>query len=574
MDRHRQLLPRHPRPAHSPEVSSRPVAARFSLYADPDTYGCVSGPTGALEPGPRLTLTIQRDPTAWEDVPSDLATEDAKFWVGGLKVNPSAVYGGIGNPDRSSDQNNAEVHFGFEYYTSATGSTANASIRKLEKYRRNYSDPAQRWVTILTETVTGVADPHVTTMPRRCFMQSTRSNPSDPDVVGPPVMAYCYDGDDTCVVYPDPTAHTTESTSGYPHPGVGLADTSVIFAHQGRIVGCVLTLWGAGANQLTVNTESLYWTEVNDHSTHDADLENSFTDVIAGWENPTGYVDGASLAHNEILLFKAKGGALLLRGDLDDPRIIPLPNVMSPGLHWSWGVATPIGFAYVVHGSGLWLWSGDDASEFLTPHMTADFWRPLNDRNGTQLTGSNYWHHSSMALWNEWIVLPGSYLYDWQRKAIWRYHPDDLFFNDTEVNGRWLYSSVARFDHEDGTVAYEFDKKKGAAFYRYTSTPMPISAMRQSNIDEMIVVASGIGDIDLTVFSSEDTNGRTRSVRVNSTKPRAYRLGALHARGTHLQFQLNVTGNTTPGSEVDAPTVYEVHVGAQESMQLAEGSST
>lgn len=523
--------------------------------ASDQTWRCIGGVNGALIPGPRSTYAIDHAP--YEADPDDLETQDKKYWIDGFATNPVPVYGGLGNPYPGPDQDNNELWFGFEYY-----SNDEAHLR-VAKYRFNRSNPGERWQDIYSSDTPGNATQY--TRPRRCFFASGRTiaTGGNPDQAGVPVMAWTFDLADAARISPDPDSTGSISSAAMPAPTGG--NVYRVVSHQGRMVLTPLSLYGQGSSQVGVTTESMYWTEFNDLRTLDTDLGGLYYKVIFGHENPNGYADMHSLTADELLAFKTKGGALLWRGDLDDPTVHTLPNVMSPGFAMSKGTPSPIGYAYCVQGSGLWVWGGGDVSEHLSPQMPANFWRPVDDEAGY------YWKDTNLCSWNEWIILPNGYLYDTTTRAFWRYARHRFYFHDTSWDHRWMYATLSRFDHEDRFVAYRWDKLQRARSFRWTSNVMPASISRKINVREGVVVASGTGTVTVRIITG-DGNQQERTYEVNTTMPAVVGRLPFSIKGTHIQVQLDSVGadSTFDGAEgeLDAPTIYGVAIGANERMHV------
>ena len=541
----------------SPGIHTVPGTKHPLGSASDQTWRCVAAQNGALIPGPRSDYAINHGAL---DGGGTICTEGDNYWVDGFMVNPLPVYGGLGNPYPGPDEDNNELWFGFEWYETGP----EKAHLNVSRYRFNYSDPALRWQSISDHSLVATYSNY--TRPRRCFFTSSRTIPTGGDVAeaGQPVIAWAFDQVDMLQMFPDPDDAATTSTYDLPNPGAG-TNVFRVHGHQGRLIFTPLSLYAQGSGQVGVTTESMYWTEANDHMNLDSDLAGLYYKVIAGAENANGFTDMQSLTADELIMFKAKGGALVFRGDIDDPTIITLPNVMSPGRAMSKGTPSTVGYCYVVRGSGLWVWGGGDSAEYLTPQMTADFWVPDPEEDYTP-----HWKDTNLCAWNEWVILPNGYLFDTVKGSIWRYARHRFYFHDTSWDHRWMYATKARFNAEDPFMAWRWDKTLGARSFRWTSTYMPKSIDRSVDLREVVVVASGHGTVTVRAITAQGIEEEV--LDVDSDIPTVIGRAPFSIQGTHLQIQVDSVGSdsTFDGAEgeEDAPTIYELRLGSTERMKV------
>lgn len=502
-----------------------------------NTYQCLVAENGALIPGPRRNTEalIDEDPGSSPDSP---------YFIGGLFVADPIF---DGTTPVGENQNNSEIFVGYEWFE------GDDRRRMVRRYKRHALTPS--WETLIDDTVSvpGLYDADY--RPARCCFQSSRSNSGATTDAGLPVVIICYDG--ILEGFPDDTAPGVTGTVSLPKPGSSFPQPNIVITHQNRVVIFPLTLNGFGTGEVYATNEGIYWTAVNDYLTNAA---ADFSNVIFGAENPTGYQTGASLSANELLLIKSKGGAIMLRGDLDNVTSVNLPYVKGCGFSINWGVATKIGFAYCVDNGGMYVWNGGDTAEDISLQLGRNFWRPLD-----QIVDNYYRTPTTCCRYGEYIVTPNNWLYDMDRGGWWRLDDPSqrqYYHLDSDWTGRWLYGS--RHLWEDGDtaeVAHEFDNALGEITYSWQSHPLPNTMDREVEAREIIAVISGEGNITVTVTAEE---GDTDSgyFEVINPFPKTFR-APIRVKGTNLQVRIeaeafDATGS--PGAD-GAPTVHEVRLG-------------
>jgi hypothetical protein len=516
------------------------------------TFRCYSRDSGVLAPLPRRVnnffLTDGNFPTyTSEEVRViGLHVRDPLFW-------PAETTTGV-------EQTNSEVLFGLEYLTS-TGQTF-----EMWRFLRHYSlSPAYRRVWSYTES--GVSfNPII--RPKHMEFQTGRSNNTDPNQGGPIVTAFCVNGH--LHMFPDDTGDLlTDSTRYLPGDKVadsqnstiiGLIAPDHIVAHQGVLVVFPLTLVGGGYNSIYTNNEAFYWTEVNDWRTLNGELD-SYLQMIVGWENPTGYQVMQSLTRSQLLLIKSKGGAILIDGDINDPNPIQLPYVRGSGLSMNKGVITPKGLMYPVDAGGIWLWSGGESSEHVTPYMLPDFWRPAP----TLLNGDPApWGHgyTQCAQWNEWTLFPNNWLFDTDRDAMWRLDdPDEICAHrwDVDWRGKRAYGAPAGMRDVGDPVFFEYDLTHPSNVMSWRSQPLAHSIDTHLEVCELAVRGQGKGNITVRVTSDQNTEGSSVTFSGGEGSDPEYqwaqRATIAKVSGTHIQF--SVTSRAAVESD-PAPEVHEL----------------
>lgn len=520
---------------------------------DDETYGCLSNTAGALVPGPALTREITYTPPS---IPPDQMR--TKFWITGLGVFGPITKANIGNTG-GEEQSNAELWFGFQWFFNSSGKLK--ETKRISRYLRAYQSPV--WEDITENTMDGIPDPGGILTPRPCVFAFTTANPDDPTTIGIPIIAFVFN--EIVGYFPDHETPDVSSVRDIPKPPLPFPQPWRVVAHQGRLAIFPLNVYHhGGQGALIPNGEGFYWTKINNPTelapewSTDPEEWMGFYDGRFQSESPTGWRSVASLSANELLLFKGKGGAVVIRGDLDDPVVINLPNVTDTGFSRLHGTPSPIGYVYAADAAGVWVWSGSDSSQHISRQLDDMFWRPVSDE-------PYFSTESNMKNWREWVIAPNGWLLDTDGMGWWRYHDPDLPVlarHDTDWTSRWLYASPLDFSHENPVVAYEFDRRTPRRSFSWKSHPFAGGMQRQAQAREVILSSSGFGEVRVSVIS-RDGQMSTRTFRVENEFPDAIRKD-ISIAGSHLQLKIESVGD--PGHP--APTVYEVRVGIQERMRL------
>lgn len=205
------------------------------------------------------------------------------------------------------------------------------------------------------------------------------------------------------------------ATSNVPTQVDGTASPSndqwpIVFGHQGRLLvpNNQTGTFGAGSN--TGALEFLRYTPVDAHASA------AMTELFIAHEAPGGYGTGHSMSANELLLIKHAGGAVLIRGDLDNPEVVRLPMVASTQSVHVRGAATPLGFVYG-NRQGVHVWSGGETSKRLSSQLDGWFWRHELDQTNETYT---YQQRGRFAWWDPFVVAPANWLFDTEGGGWWR----------------------------------------------------------------------------------------------------------------------------------------------------------
>jgi hypothetical protein len=531
--------------------------------ATDETYRCRASVTGALVPAPRrIAPGIVLQPSL---DPSDNGAEE--FRLCGLVVNDPVFT--AGDNTFGVDQNNSEIYVGIEQYNTPNGNYD----RSIYRYLAHRETPV--WDHVATDSPGGVTfDPY--TRPKRCYFAIGRSNEPDPTQVGPAVVGWAFGG--WGAYFPD--ENDTSGTGIVPFPGTSnpLVAVDTLIGHQGRALLFPLSLSQLGTVDgqpvVYATNECFYWSEVNDWRTLDDSLDGFFN-VLAGYENPTGYSVVASLAADELFLIKARGGGLVIRGSLNDFTAITLPNLRPAGQSLDLGTTSPLGYMYPVDNSGVWLWAGGETSENLTPHLRPNFFRPPpRDKNGDEVAWGNY--HTQSCQFGDLVMFGANWFYDTTTTGWW--HIDNPVTDDEERGyvihkwaadwkGRLCWGTASGFRNEGDIALYRFDSTQGATSYLWTSHPLANQISRQNTPKELVVVGSGRGQVKVTIF----TDRARQTLQFDFDDPD--RVSAKRANvGVEGDFpQIRVYSRGLDITSDDAPSVHQLRVRMQAGTQIAQG---
>lgn len=506
-----------------------------------DTWGCHSDESRGLVPGPRPVRSWSIDPNDLPGTSSPGSLVSEGYRIGGIFCNDPVFT--PNDTEVGRDQNNSEVYVGVEWWTSGTFHRA---VMRLLRHRSNPT-----WDQVWSTTDSQTYDPY--SRPKRCYFATGRSNETDPSQVGPIVIGWVYGG--PARFFPDDTNTDSGSTVGLPGDNVDLLSPDTLIGHQGRALILPLSLSFMGDSQIiSVTNENLYWSGVNDWRTLDANLTGYFN-VITGYEDPTGYGVVASNDAGELLLIKARGGAVLVRGDLNDFSAQTLPNVQGTGQSLDLGCHTPIGYMYPVDAGGVRLWTGGDHTTNVSPFLVGDFFRAPNADVGGGPTGWGY-HFTQMAAWGDFVLTGNNWFCDTNILAPegvpswWRLDDQDehLFCKwTTDWKGRHVYGAQMGFRGSDDPVLVEYDNRRHATEFSWRSHPLPftLDLGRRSELREVSLAATGAGVVEVTVFSSENPTGQTQAFEFESGEAglanRTYiarQTRPFSVRGSHHQIRI------------------------------------
>lgn len=520
------------------------------------TYGCYASDSGALIPLPSNTDIITSAVLSGNTLLSE------EYRITGLFVN-DPVYGGAAEAFTGIYQNNSEVWVAFEWFDDGGPAAADQQVKRVSRYLRDYAITPV-WEQIYERATTFDFDS--ATRPKKCEFVAMRSNSADNTIAGPVVVAFVFN--EIAQMFPDDTAPTVNGTRYLPGDNVddvastgGLLSVDGLVSHQGRAVIFPLTVLGMGAGQVYTTNEAFYWTFVNNLTSRDDSVATGgFFNAIASYDNPTGYQVYQSLTADELLLIKARGGALVVSGNLNDYRIRNLPNLRGTGHSMNRGTTSPRGFVYPTDNGGVWLWEGGDISSNKTPHLEPNFWRPpaVSPANGEQSDNEWGYQQTQCAEWNQFVMFPNNWLWDTDHDGWWKIANGDEYVIHrwaTDWAGLICYGTPSGFTDNSDPVVYEFNKVVPASTYSWKSHPLEGTLERRVEIREVIITASGDGEVEVILDGPDVTTPQSDIITINPALDPQTRSITFGVNSSHVTIQV-VSTATTPGDP--APTIHSI----------------
>lgn len=265
-------------------------------------------------------------------------------------------------------------------------------------------------------------------------------------------------------VHPNPTAPT--GSGGY-YPDYPASATSVgarfVVGHQGRMVILQRSQVNAGLAFAQQQDTVMYSPPLDIRAVV---FTSGFT--VDQWtdDNTRGVSTvAASAALDELFVLRDEGGALVIRGDLDNPTVTRLPHVQSTGHVYSTPVQTPIGLVYGAT-TGVFNWNGGDTSEHLSPQLDGDFWNPSTS---TESFKGNF---TRFAYWHPYVMAPNNWLMDTRTRSWWR-------FEQPLANGIQPFGCYGVDPGTGQLLCFPYKKIGSGAAPWYTSDPAILATSYQ-----------------------------------------------------------------------------------------------
>lgn len=352
-----------------------------------------------------------------------------------------------------------------------------------------------------------------------------------------------------------------------------------VIEHQGRLVGASrlgAQMWVSSSLEPLIG-----YTRVNDPNV----LASGGTS--GGLYQNRGLLEGfggmASLTADELFLLGHNGGALVVRGDINNPTVAQLPFVES-----TYGVAThlaitPLG---VVYGSrnGIFAWSGGDTSTKLSAQLEGMFWdHAVGAESYLNTRGRLCW-------WHPWVCVPNGFLFDTDTESWWRLTdptansttPYNIFAVDPSTGV--LYAFPYKLTATQNTVYDTYTPSTLAASFSWRSQPLVQSRERLVTIQQVELVASnptatdstvtvtveGIDEagvltsrtVTFTLTGTGTSGGRPQIIRQSLTSPDSgLTQGSITAR--YIQFRIEASNATV------APKIMSIGMGVTDRASVA-----
>lgn len=352
--------------------------------------------------------------------------------------------------------------------------------------------------------------------------------------------------------YPDVTATGTD--------GVVSRSSYQVYqacSHQGRIVMAADSgdLFGSsgGVSTFLFGGEDLAYFPVRDHQVASTSQIQNFLE-----ENQSGVRVMASMNANELFIIKARGGGAIIRGSLDEPEIVRLPGLYSPGEIYSKAAVTPLGVVYGGPG-GVYLWNGGDVSEHLSANIdNGEFWIP-KDTSSVRLGNLG-----EFAFSDPFIIAPNGYIFDTQSGGWWKLDTDSATgetFSHLTSGQRGFWAIPAQIDASHSVAAYYYDPSTPTSYYQWESQPFFQSLREKTSVREILLLVEGAGTYSVYVL---DEDGNTVSFGSQSvTDDYVVKMLRFNGRIDCYLPQVILQSEASPGDP--AGTIHKMELGVMSS---------
>lgn len=361
------------------------------------------------------------------------------------------------------------------------------------------------------------------------------------------------------VVTTDTVAHFLDADEGNPR---------IILSHQGRIVTSGLFSLGVGlygprlgaSGEMPAHEAVDFW---QPGLTTTASKETATTPAQYGQENYSGWGSWISGNNSELLIIKQAGGGVVVRGDLARPTVVALPSLPSTHEAVNKGAMTEKGYVYGTR-EGVWLWSGGDEAELISPQLEGWFWKVDNG-------GWDQHYISSLkgkfAYVHPYLLAPNNYVMDirtggWFRLSLPaenRYYA----FYDISASGRF-YATPAYYAADPSDHVHDrFDPAQGTSLYKWRSQPLARTRNRVLNFREINVIVQGFGTLQVELLGITGVTA-THTFTFNSTSRPVALQQYIKLQAHDVEVRITSTGD----SGGTAPSLYRCSLGFTETMSV------
>lgn len=384
-------------------------------------------------------------------------------------------------------------------------------------------------------------------------------------------------------IFPDPKA-ATDTRSGF-LGGTHLGPTDPTFsdcchlvAHQGRMVGLTRTQKATGRNAVGSDTwgiisESVVYSPIQDFY---GDLGfGCFETAQFGEEKPFRSGVTASITADEIIFIKDREGAVLVRGDLDNPTVVQMPYVESTHGVYSIPAKTNFGLVYGTL-NGVYVWEGGESSRHISPQLDGFFW---NHDTTLEYLGNR----GRFAWWNPWVIVPNNFIFDSRTESWWRIDTPantSVACSVADVSNRSnrAYLFPYKLDRDDSPQWWTADPHVLADTYSWRSQPLVQSRKRVITFHEIHLTvtpaSAAMGSVTITL-TGLDKNGvpvapvaTVFTLAANNNPQMLHKDIAVNFQATNVQVRIEANSNN---ASVAAPKVHSVSLAVANRARVAKG---
>lgn len=532
-----------------------PNKGGLGAAVEEDTYRCIALPTGGLGPLPMRTFNY---------LASDFGSIPISANIAKVNISGGQLSGPILDAVGLSGPTQAAFYIAFEYYQA--GGVPNPQ-HKWKVYQFGlWDDPTL--VTQIDSVDSVTVNPG--TQIRGTWFTDYRTQlvEADESIAGYPVIVYSwYEGgggnDDANIwhMFPSPVTPTAVSildlnlVNGFIPPIPTLSVDKTV-GHQGRYVGFEQTFYFAGSATATWSSdEQIYFSNTNLYTLF------STSASAFGYEKMTGFGAVYSTSTDELFCVKHKYGALTVNGPMENPTIVWLPGVTSTGGYSMQACYTPIGVIYGVKDGGVYAWAGGDNSNKISAVLEDDFFECPGLDQYNQYRGQ-------FAYWDDWIITPNNWLYDYQGQGWWRLEdPDEytFFLCQRDIVNNYLFTAPVDYTANSDVLIAGFQKTIAAHDYSWKSQPFSQTMDQSWKIREVVIKAQGVGQVQVTLVniigSGLAENHATLIFDFNNDNIATVQRATWDTKGfQEIQMTLVATGDEEDPS-APAPIIHEVRLG-------------
>lgn len=523
------------------------------------TYRCVCLPNGGLAPGPKRVED-------WELPAPELVFSSVRS---GYRVIGMYAMGPIRTTNDDAPAFPDEVLVLVEWVSSASAPTP--TKKKVVGYRMRcfhdtYSVDTFKAITVSAQTPPSTTVFWGSTMgaTRTVALPATSVNASNP---GMPVVAFDYwsqgvASEGVVALYPSPEAPTALGTASIVNSA---SKPSQIALHQNRIILLYNQDWsGPSTTSRRLNDVIFFTDPVNTYT-----VPSTQVGTALSAEEPTGFGAWGSLSTDAFFLVKARGGGVVVSGALTLPSITPVPGVASCGSNVSQAAATSHGLFYVAADGGVWSWRGSDTSQKVSIQIDDGVFRMFEDQAGVNF------HFQE---WGDWVLCTNNWMYDTLTGGWWKIENDNPLDDPVAAplqSGIWAWSRGWRGNHMYGaevnynnnyrTPIHTWDRDQSATNYSWQSQPLHESIGKTIDVQELLVMAQGIGTVTVTFTGFDGTESEPCAFTFSeTTQPTIFRQPVGVVGGGAFQNQFVTFKIVSDGDTAPAPIVYRVSIGWNE----------
>lgn len=357
--------------------------------------------------------------------------------------------------------------------------------------------------------------------------------------------------------WPDPAAPTTlvPVTVNPTFTPAG----AMVFSHQGR--ACFFAYngesWGPASTRL--------WDDYLYFTTPGTVTADGGANIVTQ-DSTTGIGCAASISASDLLAITHSMGAALIQGDLANPTVRRMPAVVGTNGSKCFGVSTPAGFVYGVNRGGIYAWTGE-TSTLLSPQLPDDAWI-------VPAAAAIVPYQGRFALWQNWVMCPGNWVYDLDTASWWRIEDPATFlayeWMTNPING-YCYGNAPLWTDSGAQMSgylRGYDRAVGAVSWSWQSQPLTRTRNRIVEVRDVDLDCQGSGTIAVT-FTAIDGTTQTVTYTLSGSTTLSQRIRqTFSVAGSDVKVRLLATG---AGGISTAPVVYGLHIGYTERRHVGAG---